>query len=90
MKLIYSEQSNTDFPFWFDLGLESFEENHSEVLEISQWCEESFGKRGECWGYTETLSSNLAKLWWGYCSWYFKNKDHASLFKLRWGGSDGF
>ena len=55
---------------WIELGVTVGDSANTYLI----WCEENFGKEGQNWCFDPDISKGV----------YFKNKEDAVAFKLRW------
>lgn len=97
MQIAYSHHVDWSFPYWFDLEVSHPQDNMMAMMDVTQWCAEQCGEVGDRWGYERKsvvhphpagLNPVKIKLHFTmiHYSWRFKNKEDATMFKLRWGG----
>lgn len=99
MKLGYEERDPAErriYPHWITHEVYQSADDMMAMMDVNQWCGETFGPVGDKWGYERTaniaapggsIKFNLRNPPSVTYSWRFKDKKDAMLFKLTWGGA---
>ena len=97
MKLIYSENTGFQFPYWVEFTTKPSDDDLLHLMDVNEWVGDLLGNLGERWGFEKVTDSSSAppglnpvRIRMHHTRityhWRFKAKEDAMLFKLKWGG----